>query len=64
VSNGTATNCSNGKFSVQGFFLLAFLFSVSGSEIITPTLQHANWNVSSDARLRSFASATSLFLKY
>jgi hypothetical protein len=39
---------------------------VSGSGIITPTLQHANWNISSDARLRAFASATtsSSFLKY
>lgn len=66
MSNGTAKNCANGKFSVrQGFFVLAFLFSVRGSEIITPTLQLANWNVLSDARLRPFVSATfSFLLKY
>lgn len=63
MSNGTAKNCSNGKFSVrQGFFVLAFLFSVSGSGIITHTLQHANWNVSSVARIRPFASSDSSFL--
>jgi hypothetical protein len=62
VFNGTEKNYPNGKFSVrQGFFVLAFLFSESGSGIITPTLQHANWNISPDARLRTFASATSSF---
>jgi hypothetical protein len=53
----------NSQF-VKDSFVLAFLFVVNGSRIITPTLQHANWNVSFDARLTRFASATSVFLKY